>query len=252
MTPLECEIIVGSIPAGAISRKGGSIWGMSVNNGVHLKVRNQIPGLSDLSQAIELALVTYEGVVPKSELLSRLCENDDSSIYYDPSMAIPFLINLCGWEVQIPKSNRDDWIVVNFSTTVAQVPSAIESAISKLNNSGPLPSDRLMESIASELGLPQHVVNRAISSTDQVRLDTNGIATPQFLLLWQKVAYVLRRLNSPTHFTGIATAVRNQFSDRGHVSDHSVHAILGHHEPGVFRRVGPRTYGLADWRLPAA
>ena len=31
MTPLECEIIVGSIPAGAISRKGGSIWGMSVN-----------------------------------------------------------------------------------------------------------------------------------------------------------------------------------------------------------------------------
>ncbi len=30
MTPLECEIIVGSIPAGAISRKGGSIWGMSV------------------------------------------------------------------------------------------------------------------------------------------------------------------------------------------------------------------------------
>ena len=31
MTPLECEIIVGSIPAGAISRKGGSIWGMSAN-----------------------------------------------------------------------------------------------------------------------------------------------------------------------------------------------------------------------------
>ena len=30
MTPLECEIIVGTIPAGAISRKGGSIWGMSV------------------------------------------------------------------------------------------------------------------------------------------------------------------------------------------------------------------------------
>ena len=30
MKPLECEIIVGSIPAGAISRKGGSIWGMSV------------------------------------------------------------------------------------------------------------------------------------------------------------------------------------------------------------------------------
>ena len=29
MKPLECEIIVGSIPAGAISRKGGSIWGMS-------------------------------------------------------------------------------------------------------------------------------------------------------------------------------------------------------------------------------
>ena len=26
---MECEIIVGSIPAGAISRKGGSIWGMS-------------------------------------------------------------------------------------------------------------------------------------------------------------------------------------------------------------------------------
>ena len=34
MTPLECEIIVGSIPAGAISRKGGSIWGMSANNTV--------------------------------------------------------------------------------------------------------------------------------------------------------------------------------------------------------------------------
>ena len=32
MTPLECEIIVGTIPAGAISRKGGSIWGMSANS----------------------------------------------------------------------------------------------------------------------------------------------------------------------------------------------------------------------------
>ena len=30
LTPLECEIIVGSIPAGAISRKGGSIWGMRI------------------------------------------------------------------------------------------------------------------------------------------------------------------------------------------------------------------------------
>ena len=38
MTPLECEIIVGSIPAGAISRKGGSIWGMSVKS--HLKGTN--------------------------------------------------------------------------------------------------------------------------------------------------------------------------------------------------------------------
>ena len=215
------------------------------------QVRSQIPGLSDLSEAIELALINHEGVVAKSELLSRLRENGDSAIPYDPSMAISFLINVCGWEVQIPKSNRDEWIVVNSSTTVAQVRSAIDSAISKLHDSGPLPSDRLMESIASELGLPQRVVNRAISSTDQVRLDTNGIATPQNLHQWQKVAYVLRRLDSPTHFTGIAAAVRNQFSDRGHVSDHSVHVILSEREPEIFRRVAPGTYGLADWRLPA-
>jgi hypothetical protein len=216
------------------------------------QVRNQIPGLSDLSQAIELALVTYEGVVPKSEILSGLCENADSSISYDLSMAISFLINVGGWEVQTPKSNRDDWMVFNSSTTGAQIRSAIKSAISKLKGCGPLPSDFLMESIASELGLPERVVNRAISITDQVRLDTNGIATPQKLFQWQKVAYVLRRLGSPTHFTGIAAAVRDQFSDLGHVSDHSVLVILGDHKPGVFRRVAPGTYGLADWRLTAA
>ena len=216
------------------------------------QVRHQIPGLSDLSQAIEQALRTYEGVVPKSEVLSNLCENGDSSISYDPSMAISFLINLCGWEVQIPKSNRDDWIVVNSSTTVAQVRSAINSAISKLNDGGPLPSDLLMERVASELGLPQRVVNRAISSADQVRLDTNGIAMPQNLLQWHRVAYVLRRLGSPTHFTAIAAGIRDQFLDRGHVSDHSVHVILSDREPEIFRRVARGTYGLAEWGLPAA
>ena len=216
------------------------------------QVRNQIPGLSDLSQAIELALVTYEGVAFKTELLSRLCGNEDTSISYDPSMAISFLINVCGWEVQIPKSNRDDWMIVNSSTIGAQVRSAINSAISKLNDNGPIPSGLLMERVASELGLPERVVNRAISSTEQVRVDTNGIAKLQNLLQWQKLAYVLRRLGSPTHFTGIATAVRDQFSDQGHFSDHSVYVLLGNHEPEIFRRVAPGTYGLADWRLPAA
>ena len=66
-------------------------------------------------------------------------------------MAMSFLINLCGWEVQIPKSNRDDWIVVKSSITVAQVRSVINSAISELNDGGPLPSDLLMERVASEL-----------------------------------------------------------------------------------------------------
>ena len=215
------------------------------------QVRSQIPGLSDLSQLIEQALVTYEGVVPKRELLSILGENDDSSIPYDPSMAISFLINLCGWEVQSPKSNRDDWMVVSSSTMGAQVRSAINSAVSKLNDSGPLLSECLMESVASELGLPERIVNRAISSSHQVRLDTNGIATPQNLFQWQKVAYVLRRLDSPTHFTDIATALRDQFADRRHVSDHSVHVILEHHGPEIFRRVAPGTYCLADWRPPA-
>ena len=42
MTPLECEIIVGSIPAGAISRKGGSIWGMSDKVNVCLRVRRAV------------------------------------------------------------------------------------------------------------------------------------------------------------------------------------------------------------------
>ena len=41
MTPLECEIIVGSIPAGAISRKGGSIWGMSVNTFLRIVDRSK-------------------------------------------------------------------------------------------------------------------------------------------------------------------------------------------------------------------
>ena len=215
------------------------------------QVSDEIPGLSDLSQGIELALVTHEGVVPKGELLSSLCENEDSSTY-DPSMTISFLINVCGWEVQMPKSNRDDWMVVNSSTIGAQVRTAINSAISKLNGHGPLPSRQLMESVAAELGLPERVVNRAISSTDQVRVDTNGIATLRNLFQWQKIAYVLRKLDSPTHFTGIASAVRDQFSDQGHVFDHSVQAILWDHEPEIFRRVAPGTYGLADWRLPAS
>ena len=221
-----------------------------------VRIYNEIPGLSDFSLGIELAVVTHEGVVPKGELLSRLCENEDSSTHdpstYDPSMAIAFLINVCGWEVQIPKSNRYDWMVVNSSTIGAQVRTAINSAISKLNDKGPLPSRQLIESLASELGLPERVVNRAVSSTDQVRVDTNGIATLRNLFQWQKIAYVLRKLDSPTHFTGIASAVRDQFSSQGHVSDHSVQAILWGHEPEIFRRVAPGTYGLADWRLPAS
>ena len=146
------------------------------------QVRDEIPGLSDLSQALELALVTHEGVVPKGELLARLCENDDSFIPYDPSMAISFLINMCGWQVQLPKSSRDEWMVVKSSMIGAQVRSAIKSDICELNDSGPLSSNLLMKSVAPELGLPERAVNSAISSTDQVRVDTNGIATPRHLL----------------------------------------------------------------------
>ena len=32
LTPLECGIIFGGIPAGAISRKGGLIWGIPANS----------------------------------------------------------------------------------------------------------------------------------------------------------------------------------------------------------------------------
>ena len=216
------------------------------------QVRGQIPGLERLSQSIELALLTREGVVSKRELLSILGVGEDVSTPYNPSMAVCFLVKVCGWEVEIPRSNPEEWTVVNSSTMGDQVRSAIDAAVSKLNSSGPLPSGLLMERVAAELGLPEGIVNRAIASTDQVRLDTNGIASPQTLHQWQKIAYVLRRLNRPTHFTGIASAVRSQFSDRGHVTDHAVHAILGHHEPTIFRRVGPGTYGLADWRQSQA
>ncbi len=47
MTPLECEIIVGSIPAGAISRKGGSIWGMSVYSTSSIKGPAPGPAVAD-------------------------------------------------------------------------------------------------------------------------------------------------------------------------------------------------------------
>ncbi len=56
MTPLECEIIVGSIPAGAISRKGGSIWGMSV--------KGRIQGATTVT-------------VTKNEVLTSLNKPDD-------------------------------------------------------------------------------------------------------------------------------------------------------------------------------
>ena len=59
LTPLECEIIVGSIPAGAISRKGGSIRGMSVEiNEDHAELKGS---LTELMVSMDTMLKSTEG-----------------------------------------------------------------------------------------------------------------------------------------------------------------------------------------------
>ena len=44
LTLLECGIIFGGIPAGAISRKGGLIWGIPANGGIPLHEIGTAPG----------------------------------------------------------------------------------------------------------------------------------------------------------------------------------------------------------------
>ena len=52
LTPLECGIIFGGIPAGAISRKGGLIWGIPVKGryGVELSGESLMPVNQDYSR----------------------------------------------------------------------------------------------------------------------------------------------------------------------------------------------------------
>ena len=72
MTPLECEIIVASIPAGAISRKGGSIWGMSANIPV-LGLTKLLTGLliTRIRSVLGLEIVDVKG---RGELLPWIKE----------------------------------------------------------------------------------------------------------------------------------------------------------------------------------
>ena len=66
MTPLECEIIVGSIPAGAISRKGGSIWECRVIGALEYPLQNVpfvVPG-ADLNPCTGQNAPRYAALLP--------------------------------------------------------------------------------------------------------------------------------------------------------------------------------------------
>ena len=55
LTPLECGIIFGGIPAGAISRKGGLIWGIPVEWSIDEEAVAWLTYVSDDGVAVDIS-----------------------------------------------------------------------------------------------------------------------------------------------------------------------------------------------------
>ena len=105
LTPLECGIIFGGIPAGAISRKGGLIWGIPVNSRYEnilwpelladvfpsmpnlIRKRRTISGRLNSIRGLRNRVFHYEPIWHRDNLLKQHDEILDTIAWISPSMA---------------------------------------------------------------------------------------------------------------------------------------------------------------------
>ena len=188
------------------------------------------------------------GALRKEEVLALLRKNADSPRYC-PETAVPFVLRTSPLFVEPAKNAVDPWVVYGSGSVAASFTQITCLVHEILRKNGPVTEQRLIERIANSDVSPATVCAA-------VRTDSNTQATSGYVWLvdcpkWHYVLEAMRQLGKPAHFTEVAKLVNSLLPSNGQMTQRAVHAMLGNHEPKIFRRVGLGTFGLAELGLPA-
>ncbi|MYC08004.1 MAG: hypothetical protein F4X57_12675 [Chloroflexi bacterium] len=202
-----------------------------------------------LTSLVREEVVRHSGALGKEDVLALL-DVERQSLRYSPDMAIAFMLWVSPLLIELPKTASNRWIVYGSNDDAVQLLAITKRIHEHLRRTGPIERRRLEEQLTNNR-IEVSAVSHALA-TDMATIEVEGYVWLVDSPRWHFVVASLRQIGSPTHFTDITQHVNKRLSAGDWTTERAVHGILSNHEPAVFRRVGPGTFGLAEWGLLAA
>ena len=188
------------------------------------------------------------GLLGRDDVLALLGKAGTATRYCEDT-GVPFLLRISRLLVEPVRNAENHWVVCGSKTVASDFQRAADLIHDFLQERGPM----------EEQNLYHHIQKRQVPpgvALAAVRVDPGVTVSENYVWLvdcpkWHYVLASVRQLALPSHFSNIAEQVNLLLPEGDGMSQHAVHAMLGHHEPKIFRRVGLGTFGLAEWGLPA-
>ena len=202
----------------------------------------------ELVSTIQREVTERGGALSKDEVLTVLGQAVETT-RYNPEMSVAFFLGISDLYLRPVKNAEDQWVVYGSKSVAARSQQVIGLVHGFLQENGPVEEWYLLDHLADPEMSPT-MVEAAVRTDRDVRV-TGGyiwlIDSPK----WHYVLASVRQLGRSAHFSEITNRVNMLLPKDCRMSKRAVHAMLGNHEPRVFRRVGLGTFGLAEWGLPA-
>lgn len=216
------------------------------------RIRRRIDSVKSygiLTSLVREEVVRQSGALRKEDVLALL-DVGRQSLRYSPHMAIAFMLWLSPLLIELPKKASNRWTVYGSTDVASQLMAVTKRIHEHLRRTGPLERPRLVGEITNDE--TEAAAVSAALTVDMATIEREGYVWLVDSPRWHVVAASVRQIGTPTHFTEITHRVNDNLTSDSRMTERAVHAILGNHEPAVFRRVGLGTFGLAEWGLPAA
>lgn len=215
-------------------------------------IRRRIHSVEEHRSFIDLVqqkVTERGGAIAKNDVLD-LVGHGSSEMRYTHDMGLAFILWLSELVIDLPNKAADHWIVYRSESHRQRLDMATKSIHELLRVQGPSRRDSLIREFESSD--VQAAVIGASLEVDQATIERDGYVWLLDPPKWHFVLYSLRGIGRPAHYSEVAREVNGQLTSKDRMTERAVHAVLGNHEPAVFRRVGSGTFGLAEWGLPAA
>ena len=219
-----------------------------IRRGVDGRLLIPLVAYRELVSAIQRKVDEHGGAVRKDDVVALLGPASGEK-RFRPEMSVAFILWISPLYVESVKSAADQWVVYESESVADGFQQVTEIVHEFLQNNGPVEEEYLLTHLANH-GWASAAAGAAI------RVDPGIKVTSEYVWLidspkWHYLVASLRQLGTPAHFSEVTKWVNLLLHRDCRMSERAVHAMLGNHEPEIFRRVGLGTFGLAEWGLPA-